>query len=94
MLLLNCWVLGEDSTRIFPVKIDRDENVGCLKLAIKEVKKVAFEHIDADRLGAFGHSSGAQLAALLGMQDTRDNSDPALAKYSSRVQAAACGNQI
>ena len=31
--------------------------------------------------------SGAQLAALLGMEDTRDNSDPALAKYSSRVQA-------
>jgi acetyl esterase/lipase len=44
-------------------------------------------NIDADRLGAFGHSSGAQLAALLGMEDTRDNSDPALAKYSSRVQA-------
>src|ERR1700678_519233 len=44
-------------------------------------------NIDANRLGAFGHSSGAQLAALLGMEDTRDNSDPALAKYSSRVQA-------
>ncbi len=44
-------------------------------------------NIDADRIGAFGHSSGAQLAALLGMEDTRDNSDPALAKYSSRVQA-------
>jgi acetyl esterase/lipase len=27
------------------------------------------------------------LAALLGMEDSRDNSDPALAKYSSRVQA-------
>jgi acetyl esterase/lipase len=44
-------------------------------------------NIDASRIGAFGHSSGAQLAALLGMEDTRDNSDPALAKYSSRVQA-------
>jgi acetyl esterase/lipase len=44
-------------------------------------------NIDANRIGAFGHSSGAQLAALLGMEDTRDNSDPALAKYSSRVQA-------
>lgn len=39
------------------------------------------------RIGAFGHSSDAQLAALLGMEDTRDNSNPALAKYSSRVQA-------
>ncbi len=44
-------------------------------------------NIDPDRIGAFGHSAGAQLAALLGMEDTRDNSDPALAKYSSRVEA-------
>jgi acetyl esterase/lipase len=44
-------------------------------------------NIDPNHVGAFGHSAGAQLAALLGMEDTRDNSDPALAKYSSRVQA-------
>ncbi len=44
-------------------------------------------HVDPDHIGAFGHSAGAQLAALLGMEDTRDNSDPALAKYSSKVQA-------
>lgn len=43
--------------------------------------------VDSDHVGAFGHSAGAQLAALLGMEDTRDNSDPSLAKYSSRVQA-------
>lgn len=43
--------------------------------------------VDPDHIGAFGHSAGAQLAALLGMEDTLDNSDPALAKYSSRVQA-------
>ncbi|MGO8794309.1 MAG: alpha/beta hydrolase fold domain-containing protein [Candidatus Sulfotelmatobacter sp.] len=43
--------------------------------------------VDPDHIGAFGHSAGAQLAALLGMEDTRDNSDPALAKYSSKVQA-------
>jgi acetyl esterase/lipase len=44
-------------------------------------------NLDPNHIGAFGHSAGAQLAALLGMEDTRDNSDPALAKYSSRVQA-------
>src|SRR6202041_1198231 len=44
-------------------------------------------NIDADHIGAFGHSAGAQLASLLGMEETRDNSDAALAKYSSRVQA-------
>lgn len=43
--------------------------------------------VNPDRIGAFGHSAGAQLASLLGMEDTRDNSDPTLAKYSSRVQA-------
>jgi acetyl esterase/lipase len=44
-------------------------------------------NVDSGHIGAFGHSAGAQLAALLGMEDTRDNSDPALAKYESRVQA-------
>jgi dipeptidyl aminopeptidase/acylaminoacyl peptidase len=44
-------------------------------------------NIDPNHIGVFGHSAGAQLAALLGMEDTRDNSDPALANYSSRVQA-------
>jgi acetyl esterase/lipase len=43
--------------------------------------------VDPGHIGAFGHSAGAQLAALLGMEDTRDNSDPALAKFSSKVQA-------
>ena len=43
--------------------------------------------VNPDRIGAFGHSAGGQLAALLGMEQTRDNSDPALARYSSRVQA-------
>lgn len=44
-------------------------------------------HVNPSRVGAFGHSAGGQLAALLGMKETRDNSDPALAHYSSRVQA-------
>jgi acetyl esterase/lipase len=44
-------------------------------------------NIDPNRIGAYGHSSGGQLALLLGMIDTRDNSDPTLAKYSSKVQA-------
>jgi acetyl esterase/lipase len=43
--------------------------------------------VDPERVGAFGHSAGAQLAALLGLEGTRDNSDRDLAKYSSSVQA-------
>jgi acetyl esterase/lipase len=44
-------------------------------------------NVAPDHIGAYGHSAGAQLAALLGMIDTRDNSDPALAKFPSKVQA-------
>jgi acetyl esterase/lipase len=43
--------------------------------------------VNPERVGSFGHSAGGQLAALLGMEDTRDNSDPALAQYASKVQA-------
>ena len=49
-LNLNCWVLGEDSSRIFSVEIDCGESVVALKKAIKEKKKVAFDRIDADNL--------------------------------------------
>jgi acetyl esterase/lipase len=56
--------------------------------AVRWVRANAAKYgVNPARIGAFGHSAGAQLAALLGMEDTRDNSDPALAKYSSKVQA-------
>jgi acetyl esterase/lipase len=56
--------------------------------AVRWVRANAAKYgVNSERIGAFGHSAGAQLAALLGMEDTRDNSDPALAKYSSKVQA-------
>jgi acetyl esterase/lipase len=41
--------------------------------------------VDPDRVGAYGHSAGGHLAALLGVRETRDTSDPELAAYSSRV---------
>jgi acetyl esterase/lipase len=56
--------------------------------AVRWVRANAAKYsVDPQHVGAFGHSAGAQLVALLGMEDTRDNSDPALAKYSSKVQA-------
>jgi acetyl esterase/lipase len=41
--------------------------------------------VDPDRLGALGYSAGGKLAAMLGTRDGQDDTDPALAKYSSRV---------
>lgn len=42
--------------------------------------------IDAGRIGAIGASAGGHLVTYLGTTDTREQSDPALAQYSSRVQ--------
>jgi acetyl esterase/lipase len=43
-------------------------------------------NVDPNRLGALGDSAGGHLVSFLGTRDTRDNSDAALAAYSSRVQ--------
>jgi acetyl esterase/lipase len=43
--------------------------------------------VDPDQVGAYGHSAGGHLAALLGVRETRDERDPDLAGFSSRVNA-------
>lgn len=43
-------------------------------------------HVDPKRIAAWGSSAGGHLAALLGVRDARDNSDPKLSQYSARVQ--------
>jgi acetyl esterase/lipase len=73
--------LLQGRTNLWPAQFDD------VQRAVRWVRANAAKYkVDPDHIGAFGHSAGAQLAALLGMEDTRDNSDPALAKYSSRVQ--------
>jgi acetyl esterase/lipase len=72
---------GTDANR-WPAQLDD------VQRAVRWLRSNAAKYnIDPDHIGAFGHSSGAQLAALLGMEETRDNSDASLAKYSSKVQA-------
>ncbi len=74
--------LFKDGDNRWPAQLDD------LQRAVRWVRANASKYgVDPDHIGAFGHSAGAQLAALLGLEDTRENSDPALAKYSSRVQA-------
>jgi hypothetical protein len=50
ILEVNCFVHDDDPRHVFPVKIARTDTVGTLKKAIKEEKKVALEHADADAL--------------------------------------------
>ncbi len=48
--LLNCFVLGDDEARVFPVKIPRNDNVGILKDEIKKKKPHLLSDIDASDL--------------------------------------------
>lgn len=74
--------LMQGKENLWPAQLDD------VQRAVRWVRANASKYrVDPDHVGAFGHSAGAQLAALLGMEDTRDNPDPALAKYSSKVQA-------
>ena len=50
ILKLNCWVLGDEMRRVFPVEIAETESVGILKDAIKQKKPVSFQHVDADAI--------------------------------------------
>jgi len=74
--------LFHDSENRWPAQLDDVQH------AVRWVRAHAATYqVDGEHIGAFGHSAGAQLAALLGMEDSRDNSDPGLARYSSRVEA-------
>jgi acetyl esterase/lipase len=74
--------LYRDKKNLWPAQLDD------VQRAVRWIRANAAKYsVNPNEIGAFGHSGGAQLAALLGMEDTRDNSDAALAKYSSRVQA-------
>lgn len=74
--------LYQDGKNRWPAQLDD------VQRAVRWVRANAAKYaVDPQRIGAFGHSAGAQLAALLGLEDTRDNSDPALSQYSSRVEA-------
>jgi acetyl esterase/lipase len=56
--------------------------------AVRWIRAHASEYdVNAKRVGAMGDSAGGHLVALMGVRDTRDNSDRALSKLSSRPEA-------
>jgi acetyl esterase/lipase len=74
--------LATPTSNKFPAQLDDAQR------AVRYLRaNAATLKIDPDKIGAFGHSAGGHLAALLGTEDTRDNSDKTLATFSSRVQA-------
>jgi acetyl esterase/lipase len=73
---------GDPSTNAFPAALD-----DCQR-AVRWVRANAQKYgVDARSIGALGASAGGHLVALLGSLETRENSDPELARYSSRVTA-------
>jgi hypothetical protein len=49
-LHVNCWLVGDDATRVFQVEIANTESVGTLRKVIKHEKKIALQHVDPDSL--------------------------------------------
>jgi acetyl esterase/lipase len=67
---------------VWPTQLDD------VQRAVRWVRAHAADYgLDPERVAAYGYSAGAHLAAMLGVRDTRDNADPDLAAYASRVDA-------
>src|SRR5271155_1958107 len=78
---VNYRLFHDDATR-WPAQLDD------VQRAVRWVRANCAKYsVDPLHVGAYGHSAGAQIATLLGMMETRDNSDALLGKYSSKVQA-------
>ncbi len=71
---------------IFPAQIED------IKMAVRWLHEHAEEyHLDPQRIGAWGHSAGGHLAALLGTSGDRQTPEdkPVVERYSVQVQAVA-----
>jgi acetyl esterase/lipase len=56
------------------------------QLAVRWIRaNAATYNVDPDRICSLGHSFGGQLAGLLGVRDTAEDSDVELGEYSSKV---------
>ena len=50
IFVVNCWVLGNPSNRVFSVKVAADELAGSFRKAIKEEIKPEFDHVAANSI--------------------------------------------
>lgn len=73
-------LLNDGADTRWPAQLDDAQR------AVRWVRAHATDYgVDPERVCSYGWSSGAHLAAMLGVRETRDNRDPTLADYSSRV---------
>jgi acetyl esterase/lipase len=73
-------LVNDGAENRWPVQLDD------VQRAVRWVRAHSADYgVDPERIASYGWSSGAHLATMLGVRDTRDNSDSALAEYSSRV---------
>lgn len=71
---------GTPGYNVWPAQLDD------VQLAVRWIRANADDYgVDPERIGSYGFSAGGQLAAMLGLRETRDAADPDLADYSSRV---------
>jgi acetyl esterase/lipase len=76
-------LLDIDGANPWPAQLDD------VQRAVRWVRAHAAQfNADPERVAAYGYSAGAHLAMMLGVRETRDNADPELANYSSRVECA------
>lgn len=77
---INYRLVTKDANK-WPAQLDDSQR------AVRWVRAHAAQYqIDPKRIGALGASAGGHLVALLGTRDARDNSDPTLSRYSSKVE--------
>jgi hypothetical protein len=50
ILELNCFLQGDSASQVFSVEIANNKVISALRETIKDKKKHAFEHVDADTL--------------------------------------------
>ena len=79
LLQLNCFVLGDDPSCVFPVKIAATESVGTLRKLIKDEKKPELDHVAAGSLRLWNvsipvdESFGDSLKKTLGKRGLPEN---------------------
>jgi acetyl esterase/lipase len=74
-------LLDGNADHAWPAQLDD------VQRAVRWVRANAGEfNVDPERIAAYGYSAGAHLAMMLGLRETRDDTDPDLTEFSSRVQ--------